>query len=191
MNCFKKGFTLVELLVTIAVIGILSAMSVQAYREYTGRLNNTIALADARSLWTAGEAFYSLNPQITVFSNCYFHPNDEGAARFTAGVANCDSNSPNSWVPGYKKNKRVNSLINFTSTTDVQLGFSRFSVWSLHCDGKLMSETTSHPIFGNQTRTGHIQYIITESFRSSNGSFGEGGITEFMNDQAQFGICTE
>lgn len=47
----QKGFTLVELMVTVAVIGILAAIGIPAYNDYVTRgklVEATSALSDAR-----------------------------------------------------------------------------------------------------------------------------------------------
>lgn len=48
----KKGFTLVELVVVIAVIAILSAVSVGAYFGITDSANHSRAEAEAKAFWT-------------------------------------------------------------------------------------------------------------------------------------------
>ncbi|MEO8376238.1 MAG: type II secretion system protein GspG [Candidatus Sumerlaeota bacterium] len=53
----RSAFTLVELLITVAIIGILAAIAVPNFLEAQTRAKVTRALADMRSLRTAVEAY--------------------------------------------------------------------------------------------------------------------------------------
>jgi prepilin-type N-terminal cleavage/methylation domain-containing protein len=62
----KKGFTLIELMIVIAIIGILAAIAIPQFTAYRLRGYNATAKSDLKNAYTASQAYFTDNPTGTV-----------------------------------------------------------------------------------------------------------------------------
>ncbi|HOY70967.1 MAG TPA: prepilin-type N-terminal cleavage/methylation domain-containing protein [Methylotenera sp.] len=56
-----RGFTLIEMMITVAIIGILAAIAIPAYKDYTEKAKISGAVSDIAAMGTIIEQFFQEN----------------------------------------------------------------------------------------------------------------------------------
>ena len=67
----QKGFTLIELMIVVAIIGILAAIAIPQFSSYRQKAYNSAAQSDIKNMKTGFEAYMSDNqsyPTTLVFN---------------------------------------------------------------------------------------------------------------------------
>ncbi|ENZ7000290.1 pilin [Neisseria gonorrhoeae] len=82
MNTLQKGFTLIELMIVIAIVGILAAVALPAYQDYTARAQVSEAILLAEGQKSAVTEYYLNNGK---------WPADNGAADGTGNDGKIDT----------------------------------------------------------------------------------------------------
>jgi type IV pilus assembly protein PilA len=57
----EKGFTLIELMIVVAILGVLAGLAVGQFISYRTRSYNTMAESDLRNAASAQEAYYAVH----------------------------------------------------------------------------------------------------------------------------------
>ena len=103
MKNIQKGFTLIELMIVIAIIAILAAIALPAYQDYATRakVSEVIVMTEPAKL-AVSETASSLGTlaQVTAANSGYVFP---GATSYVSGVAITDTTgvvTATSTVPG-------------------------------------------------------------------------------------------
>jgi len=58
----QKGFTLIEVMIVIAIIGILAVIALPSYKVYRNRSYTAVIVSDGKSAYNATVAYFLDNP---------------------------------------------------------------------------------------------------------------------------------
>ncbi|HGN6343214.1 TPA: pilin [Neisseria gonorrhoeae] len=116
MNTLQKGFTLIELMIVIAIVGILAAVALPAYQDYTARAQVSEAILLAEGQKSAVTEYYLNHGE---------WPEDNG----NAGVAS-PSDIKGKYVESVTVAKGVVTAKMLSSGVNKEIKGKRLSLWA-------------------------------------------------------------
>ncbi|MEE7604462.1 pilin [Neisseria meningitidis] len=123
MNTLQKGFTLIELMIVIAIVGILAAVALPAYQDYTARAQVSEAILLAEGQKSAVTEYY-LNHGIW--------PSDNSAA----GVAS-SADIKGKYVQSVEVKNGVVTATMASSNVNNEIKDKKLSLWAKRQDGSV------------------------------------------------------
>ncbi|OOG95565.1 prepilin-type N-terminal cleavage/methylation domain-containing protein [Neisseria meningitidis] len=124
MNTLQKGFTLIELMIVIAIVGILAAVALPAYQDYTARAQVSEAILLAEGQKSAVTEYY-LNHGIWPKNNT------------SAGVASTPSDIKGKYVKEVTVANGVITATMLSSGVNNEIKDKKLSLWAKRQDGSV------------------------------------------------------
>ncbi|HEY3732221.1 MAG TPA: pilin [Steroidobacteraceae bacterium] len=118
MKTMQKGFTLIELMIVIAIIGILAAIAIPAYQNYTIRAQVTEGLNLADGWKTAAAEYFAQNGTFPTTAQLTTAGQAATTGKYVSAVT---SNTGGITVTyGLQANKKIlGSTLGLTAYTDI------------------------------------------------------------------------
>ncbi|HGG8144620.1 TPA: pilin [Neisseria meningitidis] len=116
MNTLQKGFTLIELMIVIAIVGILAAVALPAYQDYTARAQ-------------VSEAILLAEGQKSAVTEYYLNHGEWPANNSSAGVAS-STDIKGKYVAGVKVEKGVITATMASSNVNNEIKGKKLSLWA-------------------------------------------------------------
>ncbi|HFB3248862.1 TPA: pilin, partial [Neisseria gonorrhoeae] len=123
MNTLQKGFTLIELMIVIAIVGILAAVALPAYQDYTARAQVSEAILLAEGQKSAVTEYY--------LNNGEWPENND-----SAGVASSDK-IKGKYVKEVKVENGVVTATMASSNVNKEIQGKKLSLWAKREDGSV------------------------------------------------------
>ncbi|EOG0740887.1 pilin, partial [Neisseria gonorrhoeae] len=123
MNTLQKGFTLIELMIVIAIVGILAAVALPAYQDYTARAQ-------------VSEAILLAEGQKSAVTEYYLNHGEWPANNTSAGVASA-SEIKGKYVKEVEVKNGVVTAQMASSNVNKEIKDKKLSLWAKRQDGSV------------------------------------------------------
>ncbi|HEZ6673716.1 TPA: pilin [Neisseria meningitidis] len=123
MNTLQKGFTLIELMIVIAIVGILAAVALPAYQDYTARAQ-------------VSEAILLAEGQKSAVTEYYLNHGEWPANNSDAGVAT-SSKIKGKYVEKVEVAKGVITATMLSTGVNKEIQGKKLSLWAKRQDGSV------------------------------------------------------
>ncbi|HHM0964036.1 TPA: pilin, partial [Neisseria gonorrhoeae] len=123
MNTLQKGFTLIELMIVIAIVGILAAVALPAYQDYTARAQ-------------VSEAILLAEGQKSAVTEYYLNHGEWPANNGDAGVAS-SSSIKGKYVKEVEVKNGVVTAQMASSNVNKEIKDKKLSLWAKRQDGSV------------------------------------------------------
>ncbi|HFB6021031.1 TPA: pilin [Neisseria gonorrhoeae] len=123
MNTLQKGFTLIELMIVIAIVGILAAVALPAYQDYTARAQ-------------VSEAILLAEGQKSAVTEYYLNHGEWPENNTSAGVASA-SDIKGKYVKEVKVEKGVVTAEMKSDGVNKEIQGKKLSLWAKRQDGSV------------------------------------------------------
>ncbi|MBH6680781.1 pilin, partial [Neisseria meningitidis] len=124
MNTLQKGFTLIELMIVIAIVGILAAVALPAYQDYTARAQ-------------VSEAILLAEGQKSAVTEYYLNHGEWPANNSSAGVASTATDIKGKYVKEVKVEKGVITATMLSTGVNKEIQGKKLSLWAKRQDGSV------------------------------------------------------
>ncbi|HEZ7020599.1 TPA: pilin [Neisseria meningitidis] len=124
MNTLQKGFTLIELMIVIAIVGILAAVALPAYQDYTARAQ-------------VSEAILLAEGQKSAVTEYYLNHGEWPANNSSAGVATSASDIKGKYVKSVEVKNGVVTATMLSTGVNKEIKGKKLSLWAKRQDGSV------------------------------------------------------
>ncbi|MCL6071619.1 pilin [Neisseria meningitidis] len=124
MNTLQKGFTLIELMIVIAIVGILAAVALPAYQDYTARAQ-------------VSEAILLAEGQKSAVTEYYLNHGEWPKNNTSAGVASTPSDIKGKYVKEVTVANGVITATMLSSGVNKEIQGKKLSLWAKRQDGSV------------------------------------------------------